>query len=76
MLPARETHALTDTPAWRPAAADAFARLANGVLSTASSLHVQITASSDRTCRLWDVETGECLAVLEVGDLFVFTRSS
>jgi WD40 repeat protein len=24
-----------------------------------------ITASSDRTCRLWAVETGECLQVLE-----------
>merc|ERR1719224_397753 len=24
-----------------------------------------ITASSDRTCRLWSVETGECLQVLE-----------
>jgi WD40 repeat protein len=24
-----------------------------------------ITASSDKTCRLWDCETGECLAVLE-----------
>ena len=24
-----------------------------------------ITASSDKTCRLWDVETGECAQVLE-----------
>lgn len=27
-----------------------------------------LTASSDKTCRLWDMDTGDCLQVMEDGE--------
>lgn len=32
-----------------------------------------LTASSDKTARLWDVETGDCLQVLCTIDISIFT---